>query len=504
MAIGYSVSNADEKLRDGVETAGGGQGSPAKKIGVSAPAAGKLYSGTPAESSESQVLSAGATENQNSGLSTGLDNGLSQDGAAQPAVPQEYGVRNVLENEFRVNGGNIGYDGTHVTLNGQKIVKPDENRDGTTYVKNKEDIVNGISEYARGNGIVAVRDYVTNKGLPVDVEWRGADGTVSLNGHTIKPMFVVDGKAYVPQSQIDAVLEKVHEDTGMQKDTDILKQSEEKYGSDIDGAYQNYMGYDDFKWNPEEDTAYQNFMNMYQKSVNDAYASNMAQAKFRTGGVMSPAAMQAAENIRRGAMDDAAVYGQQYEDRAYGRWGDSRAQAADELATAWGMMQNDYNIRSRANDKDIDNWYRNQAYQIDNVNAHHGFRMDELDYQDKLLETDMYQKYGPGMAEDESRTSRAEADDAEMAATVNKTWAMPTAEANYQSILAGNDKMRADISNINADTKAVTDQNVWNNLNNMVNMGTVLNGGVNPFTLGEMTEEQKTMIADMIKSGYFG
>ena len=431
----------------------------------------------------------------NSGLDTGLNRELVQpdvellpdvEEMKAPEVPTEWGVRNMLENEFRVNGENIGYDGEYVTLNGQRIVKPDENRDGTTYVKDREAIINGISEYAKNNGMVAIRDYVTNKGLPVDVEWRGADGTVSINGQTVKPAYVIDGKAYVPQSQIDAVIERVHEDNGMRKDTDVLADSMNRYGDDIDASYQNYMNYDDFKWNPEQDASYQNFMDMYRRSVNDEYAANMAQANFRTGGVMSPAAMQAAANVRSRAMADAAQYAQQYEDRAYGRWGDSRAQAADELSTAWGMAQNDYNLQSGANRNNINDWYDNQRWQDENYRNHLDYRTSDIDYRDRVLESDMYQAFGPGIAYDEAVTSRAGANDAILASGVNRTYAYDNAAADNQGKWLANDATRADIdatyadiANTEADTAATRDANARANAEAQVNLAGAVQSGIN-------------------------
>ena len=65
----------------------------------------------------------------------------------------------------------------------------------------------------------------------------------------------------------------------------------------------------------------------------------MAQARFRSGGVFSPGAMQSAAAIRDRALLDAAKYGQQYEDRAYDRWKDARDFTGDKLATAWDMMK---------------------------------------------------------------------------------------------------------------------------------------------------------------------
>jgi len=66
--------------------------------------------------------------------------------------------------------------------------------------------------------------------------------------------------------------------------------------------------------------------------------------------------MSQAAAVRSRALDDAAKYGQQYEDRAYDRWKDTRDFTGDKLATAWDMMKGKYDLESGAEKADREAW----------------------------------------------------------------------------------------------------------------------------------------------------
>lgn len=273
------------------------------------------------------------------------------------------GIRNFMENQMGVDSKSLGYDGKNVTFDGKAFITPERNTDGTTYVENKQDIYDAVNEYAKQNGVVAVRDYTNSKGIPYDISWNGENGTVSINGVSFKPTYIIDGKAYLYQSELDKILGKAS--NGIRTDTDILNESKEKFGARE--AFENYVNFD---YDPNADRSYQAFMDIYNRAVSDEYKRNMAQAKFRTGGVVSPAVMQAANAIRERAMDDSAGYIQQFEDRA-------RAQAQDKLSAIVSQMMNDYSLSSQANSTDLSNYYNN-------LNQ----RMADEEFWRKLRETD--------------------------------------------------------------------------------------------------------------------
>lgn len=270
------------------------------------------------------------------------------------------------------------------------ISNPGE-QDDVVVSENERKTAEGVAEYVKTNGQVAVRDYVTSRGIPADIQWNGETGEVSINGISFKPTAIVDGKAYMPQSQLDEILKVVDKRSGLKSDSDILAESEEKYGGRVIDAFNKYMDYGDFSYSAKNDQAFQEFMDAYKKGVQDEYQKTMAQARFRTGGVPSSAVMQQAANIRESALDDSAKYRQQYEDRAYQKWQDGYKNAYNELMTANGMMNDYYNLHSGSNDKMVDAWYKSQDFDVLNQQNKNAVLRGNM-------ETEQYLKYYPDVA----------------------------------------------------------------------------------------------------------
>ena len=287
---------------------------------------------------------------------------LAQDITAGGSVGQQnrnenadFGVRNYLEQELGIDGKRVGWDGENVTFDGNPLIKAERVSDeGRSFVGDKSAVDAAVGQYAQEHGMVAVRDYANRLGTPMNISWNGDNGTVEINGQIIKPDFISNGKAYVYENKLDQILEKA--DNGFRRSTDYLKDAYDKYGGGVDEAYNALMNYGDFSYDQKGDRAYQDFMDVYRRAVEDEYNANMAQARFRTGGLASPAVMSQAAAVRSRALDDAAKYGQQYEDRAYDRWKDTRDFTGDKLATAWDMMKGKYDLESGAEKADREAW----------------------------------------------------------------------------------------------------------------------------------------------------
>lgn len=267
----------------------------------------------------------------------------------------DFGVRNYLEQELGIDGKRIGFDGENVTFDGNPLIKAERVSDeGRSYVGDKSAVDAAVSQYAQEHGLVAARDYANSLGVPMNIQWDETQGSVVINGVPMKPDFISNGKAYVYQEKLDAVLKKA--DNGFKTYKDHKKDAYDKYGAGMEEAYNDYMNYGDFSYDQKDDRAYQDFMDVYRRAVEDEYNANMAQARFRTGGLASPAVMSQAAAVRSRALDDAAMYGQQYEDRAYEKWKDSRDFTADKIQTAWDMMKGTYDLESGAEKADREAW----------------------------------------------------------------------------------------------------------------------------------------------------
>lgn len=401
-------------------------------------------------------------------LDDGLSSGLTEKketGDPSATVP----IRSTLENKYGVSSGAIGYDGKNVTLGGKVLIEAQDNRDGTTYVKDEKQIADGLSAYIRDNGHVAVRDYATSRGVPTDIKWDDATGMVTINGVSFKPAYIVGGKAYMPQSQLDEILKTGDKNNGIRSEKDILEQSEGKYGGRRDEAFSEFMDYGDFSYSAKDDQAFQEFMDAYRKGVQEEYDKNMAQARFRTGGVPSSAVMQQAANIREGALEDAAKFRQQYEDRAYQKWQDGLTQAYNEFMAANGMLRDDYTLYSGANDK-----ARNAFMEDKDFDINHHLDLNDLSMSD--LETHLSLQYMPGIYADEAAVSEANADTAVRQNALGAAYDEPLMQESYSQAVLG--------------TKAAENNAFWNNLMNQGDFGAAI--------LNAMAQEAKSGVSSGI------
>ena len=297
------------------------------------------------------------------------------------------GVRDMLGKYFGVNGEKLGFDGENVTYDGKYFATPDALKsDDRTYVDDEEKLSSAVSEYVKNNGLVAIRDYAnTHSGTPLNISWNGENGTVEINGQTIKPDFVVGGKAYIRQDTLDAVLGNIEDESGIRSSTDIYADTKAKYGPGLDNAYNEYMNYGKFSYNPQNDKSYQAFMDVYNRAVQDEYNQNMAQAKFRTGGLASPAVMANAAAVRDRAMADSAQYLQQFEDRAYNRYLDDRNFAGDKMNTTYNMLVNSYDLENSASKDAREAWYMQDSYDKQSI-------MHDVELKQKLIDLGISEK----------------------------------------------------------------------------------------------------------------
>lgn len=373
----------------------------------------------------------------------------------------KFGIRRSLENDFGVDGSRIGYENGNVTLDGKFLMKAKNNVDGTTYTDSWDSVKKSLSDFGIDNDVVAIRDYAQSSGTAVNIEWNDADKTVSVNGQTVKPAYVIDGKAYVPKSQIDTLL-------GVQKDTagtsygNIYNDVEAEHGVTEEAAFQEYMKNGSFSYVPENDPAYVAYMNMAKKAIEDEYASNMAAARFRTGGVGSTGQMLQAAAIREGAVNDLAAARAQFEDRAYQKYLDDIALDRAKFEVANGRLVDDYNLRAGVNQADKSDFYygaqfdpnmRMMDYDLSDRGwqtyyyprmignemaiSDNGVVLSNNDVATSNLDWKLYEQYGPRMTEIEAELAELGLGDAQVKSDIYREFARPTAEAEYYNLVGG-------------------------------------------------------------------
>lgn len=337
------------------------------------------------------------------------------------ALPQwdtsaNFAIRNSMENDFAIDGSRISYDDGNVLLDGKFFMKADNNVNGTTYAKDYAAVAGKMNDYIKNNGLVAIRDYAASSGTAVNVSWNDAEKTVSINGRTIVPTAVVDGKAYIPKSQIDAILADERNTAGTSYGN-IYNEVQKEYGEEADRAYDNYMNAEEFNYVPENDPAYRAYMETAKRAIEDEYKNNMAAARFRTGGIGSTGQMLQAAAIREGAVDDLTAARAQFEQNAYERYMDDLNLRRDRFNVANGRMVDEYNLRAGVNQADKQDFYYGQTFdrnmQATNEELKHMYFSNGLDY-----------KYMPGYAE-------MEYGDAVRNYNISEEFAYPFAKQEY-------------------------------------------------------------------------
>lgn len=141
---------------------------------------------------------------------------------------------------------------------------------------------------------VAATDYVAAKaaaeGLPITAEWR--NGHVSVGGELITPTKIVDGKAYVNETDIDNAINRLKERTGVKNNSELF----DVYFNT--GEYKKQLNKlanrKEFSYVPEDDTVYQAYRQQYNREGARQTEDTMGIYSALTGGMGNSSAVTAA------------------------------------------------------------------------------------------------------------------------------------------------------------------------------------------------------------------
>lgn len=318
-------------------------------------------------------------------------------------------IRKTMTDVFGVDNEKIGYKDGWVLLDGKEFVRAENNKDGTTYVSSEESFSKGFGDYAQKNNVVAVRDYVTSSGTAANISFNAENGTVSINGKSVKPLYILNGKAYMPKSELDAILSGEINTSGTSY-KNIYDGVSAEYDPGLKKAYNKYMNSEEFSYNPDDDPAYQAYKKAMEKAAREEYDNNTAAARFRTGGVASTGAMQTAAAIREDAMDDVKAARAEFEQRAYQRYLDNLALERGKVELAEGLKADEYGVLSGVNGADKNDRYYAESF--DNERYYNDLDMqyaperaemaigtERMAYDDTKRNYEISQKFAPVLAE---------------------------------------------------------------------------------------------------------
>lgn len=270
----------------------------------------------------------------------------------------------------------VGWDNGYVTVDGQRIAKPQYNVDGTTY--GTEDEINAIARQAYANGgnnLVAARDYATSKNYGGIVDWDGEN--VLIGGQAIKPVYVKDGTAYITRSDADRLIGAFENNSGITGNQRVLEEHNKKYGTPQDAALARLLNRKEFSWNPETDESWQRHKEQQMELADDAYRrvleENNTSVTGASGAVLSEA-MAAKDNyLGRLAEDE-----MEWRKNAYDEYAGETDRLRNQFADLYYAANDAYNKRYQAN---RDSYNDSRTAMLDNRDEEWTWR----DYERNLL-----------------------------------------------------------------------------------------------------------------------
>ncbi len=322
--------------------------------------------------------------------------------AWRPPDDAQYGtgVRTALQG-YGIRNEDIGWadDGKGfgtVTLGGQGVLTPDRVVDGVSYVDDKNKVRDAAIGYYKNKGqnIVALADYVTNKGLPFEIKYN--NGLVSVGGQTLKPVFEENGYAYVDAAELDRVIAAAKAQSGYQTGSDILEKNSQKYEPYYDKLLDALVNRETYSYDPDSDPVYQSYLSQYNREGDRAMRDAMGAAAGMTGGYTNSAAVTAGAQQRQYWQDKLMDRIPELEANAYNRYLGEYDMNRNALDAVMGLdtqqFNREYGINRDLYDDIMENRNQNRQRYADEYEKW----LKEREYQDYRNDLDYDREYQKG------------------------------------------------------------------------------------------------------------
>lgn len=273
------------------------------------------------------------------------------------------GIRNTMTNgnglrmdnskiEWRDNPNGLGT----VTYDGKDFMQANSVNNGTSYAANASDIYRSAIDYWKGtpNEIVDTTSYVSNSGLPFNVDWQ--NGKVLINGIAGTPAFEIDGNSYMYKNELDNIIAQAMQNNGLQKGADIWQRYEDKYTPMTDALLDKIVNRKEFDYDPEQDIVYRAYRDQYNREGDKSLRDTMGNMTGLTGGFVNSAAVtagaQAEQQWKDALMDRIPELAQIAYDRYVGDYNMNRNALSDVQNQHAQAFQREYGV-NRDNISDL-------------------------------------------------------------------------------------------------------------------------------------------------------
>lgn len=274
-----------------------------------------------------------------------------------------------------LNNNLIGYDPNRsmVTYNGKDFAKAASETDGTSYL-NQEAAQKALYDYYKGEGknLVQATSYLAGQGSPYRVGYN--NGTLTVGGIAVPTAFVDNGKAWVLEDDLNAVMGQLNASSGYRNKSDILSEYQSKYEPMQDAALDKLVNRKAFTYDPENDQVFQAYRQQYNREGNRSMEDTMGAVNALTGGLTNSAAVTAAGQARQYWSDKLMDRIPELEANAYNRYvgdynmdrqtlGDIMSAYNADFNRAYGVNSDIYNDlqaqREWDYNRDLNTWNRN-------------------------------------------------------------------------------------------------------------------------------------------------
>lgn len=322
--------------------------------------------------------------------------------AWRPPDDAQYGtgVRTALQG-YGIRNEDIGWadDGKGfgtVTLGGQGVLTPDRVVDGVSYVDDKNKVRDAAMGYYKNKGqnIVALADYVTNKGLPFEIKYN--NGLVSVGGQTLKPVFEENGYAYVDAAELDRVIAAAKAQSGYQTGSEILEKNSQKYEPYYDKLLDALVNREAYSYDPDSDPVYQSYLSQYNREGDRAMRDAMGAAAGMTGGYTNSAAVTAGAQQRQYWQDKLMDRIPELEANAYNRYLGEYDMNRNALDAVMGLDTQQFNREYGVNRDLYDDIMENRNQNRQRYADEYEKWLKEREYQDYRNDLDYDREYQKG------------------------------------------------------------------------------------------------------------
>lgn len=287
--------------------------------------------------------------------------------------------------KYGLDSSKFGYSNGKVTYDGQDFATPSKVENGVSYTSG-QDMLGSVLNYYKNNGknVVKVTDYAANSPYPLSVSYN--NGMVSINGQTIKPLFVENGSAYIDSSVLDGAISAAQKQSGIQARNAIIEKYSEQYQPYYDKLLNAITNRKEFSYDVASDPVFASYKEQYNREGDRTMRDALGSYSGLTGGYANSAALTAAAQQRQYWGDKLMDRIPELEQQAHNRYVSDFDMNRSALSSVMGLDNQQFNREYGANSDMINDVIYNNEFkrQRENEAYERAWNEEERNYNRRL------------------------------------------------------------------------------------------------------------------------